>query len=124
MSDKWIRFNKGLLIFSMITCLFSVIILTAFLADDKRLGSNAWIVFISGLLAVIFVHAVWGLFIEIANNLYLLKEGKIQVSEAKNSSNKIKISDSSWVCEGCGTSNNDVLNFCTKCGKSKTPKSN
>ncbi len=52
MSDKWIRFNKGLLIFSMITCLFSVIILTAFLADDKRLGSNAWIVFISGLLAV------------------------------------------------------------------------
>ena len=120
MSDKWIRFNKGLLIFSMITCLFSVIILTAFLADDKRLGSNAWIVFISGLLAVIFVHAVWGLFIEIANNLYMLNEGKIQVSEAKDSSNKIKISESSWVCERCGTSNNDVLNFCTKCGKSKT----
>ena len=70
MSDKWIRFNKGLLAFSMVACFFCVIMLTVFFADDRRLGSDAWMVVVGGLLAVIIEHAIWGLFIEIANNIY------------------------------------------------------
>ncbi|MBD5080499.1 MAG: hypothetical protein HDT44_01895 [Ruminococcaceae bacterium] len=129
MSDKWIRFNKGLLIFSMIASFFFVIFLTVFFADDKCLGSDAWMVFVGGVVAVTIEHAVWGLFIEIASNIYhSSKKSNVSLSnedpenaneENVNNNNAVVIAKSSWICKKCGTSNNDVLNCCTRCGNTK-----
>lgn len=53
----------------MIVSFILLIALTVIISDEK------WIVFVGGVLGVLFGHAVWGLFIEMARNIifYLKK---------------------------------------------------
>lgn len=118
----WTKINKILLGISVIFGFILVGILTYKCAENNYTEQYSWIVFIIGIVVVLAVHALWGLFIEISNNLILLRiklYGEIEEEENKSDESDEETPSyeglEPWKCS-CGYINAAEDVFCKKCG--------
>lgn len=117
----WTKINKILLGTSIIFGFILVGILTYKCAENNYTQQYSWIVCVIGIIAVLAVHALWGLFIEISNNLIQLRIkfcGEIKKESEYDESSEEPISSEDlkpWKCS-CGYINAAEDVFCKKCG--------
>lgn len=91
MKTKWTRFNKVLFVLSFICGFIFVIILTVNVSKlDDGYGT---LTFMFGSLGVIAGHAVWGLLIEISENILSIDNPNIAADRQENNT---------WHCLKCG----------------------
>lgn len=94
---------------------FIGVIITAF--SIKEIG---WIIACIGIPAVFILHAVWGLLIEMSNNIISLNSDTSDSRRDKRDSEKDKadsINSKKWVCKHCFTENPSSSIHCKRCGR-------
>lgn len=115
MRQGWTSFNKVLLIISMIAGFIMVIVLTVYTADSYLYNGWAWAVFVGGAFLVLSFHALWGLFVEMSEN----------IAQLTNKNDTVKDDTSlPWTCPNCNRVNNKNPNFCANCKMPRNIKSN
>lgn len=103
MRKGWTSFNYVIIYISMVAG-FIAVIAFAFYAGDYW-----WVVVLLGSIAVLVLHGVWGMLIEMSLNILVLGSENTSQGEMNNE-------NSTWKCSVCMTENSVVNNFCEKCG--------
>lgn len=129
MFNKWTKFNKGLMWFSIVAWLIVVIALTCVMASGYGTRNIAWVVAVGGTLVVFASHALWGLVIEMSQNLIIMSaksisggQGEKQNTSAQTANHVLSNmlnANGNWICDICGKENQRGSKFCQGCGHSK-----
>ncbi|MBQ8170710.1 MAG: hypothetical protein IJZ95_01845 [Oscillospiraceae bacterium] len=132
----WRKFSKVIFGFSIVICSIVVLVCT-FYASSKDFWYGILTLFV-GALIVIFVHAFFGVFLELCDNIAIIalkteKDELNQVSKYRYNSTEGEESvqhtehedifdtqaTNSWFCLRCGENNEMSNNACCKCGKTR-----
>lgn len=116
MKQGWTNFNRILLGISCFIGLVMVIVLTVSSANNSKYdGWVSFVIFFSGVFSVLSFHAIWGLFVEMAENIAQLsnKDYNLEIDSEKDDTNQ----DNSfpWKCHSCGRLNYFNPNRCANC---------
>lgn len=103
MRKSWTSFNNVLMYISMVAGFIAVI---AFSFYGREYW---WAVVLLGFIAVLVLHGVWGMLIEMSKNI-------IKLGSENTSQGEMNNENSTWKCSVCMTENSAVNNFCEKCG--------
>lgn len=137
----WIKTNHAMLGCSMAIG-FIVVFILAF-ANISKIGAlGVFLVIVFGVNIVFAIHMLWGLIVEMADNIATITDSGIKISSdeiktPKSTSERatqistqskdtikpfvvnIEYDDGMWECGNCGQLNDPDCEFCTNCNKSK-----
>lgn len=111
MYKGWTNFNRVLMGLSMGVCFVLIAVVVIYFR-------NIWWVWLIGCICIFMVfamHCIWGLFVEMSQNLIFLSE-KIMGDQGE----KIKKDTRPWKCNRCGNFNPASSVICGSCGQQKS----